>query len=109
PARCAGRAVTAPTQRAAAGGLAGVHCAVFRAGKGVAMAAAGSADGGAATAGGIGGGVAWALAAGALWGLVFVAPLMLPEYPAALQSVARYQWADPGLQGYGHATSWQSV
>ncbi|WP_334153950.1 DMT family transporter [Tepidimonas sp.] len=54
------------------------------------MAAAGSADGGAATAGGIGGGVAWALAAGALWGLVFVAPLMLPEYPAALQSVARY-------------------
>lgn len=35
PARCAGRAVTAPTQRAAAGGLAGVHCAVFRAGKGV--------------------------------------------------------------------------
>jgi drug/metabolite transporter (DMT)-like permease len=35
-------------------------------------------------------GVAFALAAGLMWGLVFVAPLMLPEYPAALQSVARY-------------------
>ncbi len=31
-----------------------------------------------------------ALAAGLMWGLVFVAPLMLPEYPAALLSVARY-------------------
>lgn len=35
-------------------------------------------------------GVAFALAAGLLWGLVFVAPLMLPEYPATLQAVARY-------------------
>lgn len=35
-------------------------------------------------------GVGFALAAGLMWGLVFVAPLMLPEYPAALQSVARY-------------------
>lgn len=35
-------------------------------------------------------GVVFAWAAGMLWGLVFVAPLMLPEYPAALQSVARY-------------------
>lgn len=35
-------------------------------------------------------GVAFALAAGLLWGLVFVAPLILPDYPAALQSVARY-------------------
>lgn len=35
-------------------------------------------------------GVAFALAAGLMWGLVFVAPLMLPEYPAALLSVARY-------------------
>ncbi len=35
-------------------------------------------------------GVVFALAAGLLWGLVFVSPLMLPEYPAALQSVARY-------------------
>lgn len=30
------------------------------------------------------------LAAGLFWGLVFVAPLMLPEYPAVVQSVARY-------------------
>ena len=30
------------------------------------------------------------LAAGLFWGLVFVVPLMLPEYPAAVQSVARY-------------------
>ena len=29
-------------------------------------------------------------AAGLMWGLVFVGPLLLPEYPAALQSVARY-------------------
>lgn len=35
-------------------------------------------------------GVAYALAAGLIWGLVFVGPLLLPEYPAALQSVARY-------------------
>ena len=35
-------------------------------------------------------GVAFALAAGLLWGLVFVTPLLLPEYPAALLSVARY-------------------
>jgi drug/metabolite transporter (DMT)-like permease len=35
-------------------------------------------------------GTAFALAAGLMWGLVFVAPLMLPEYPAALQSAARY-------------------
>lgn len=39
---------------------------------------------------GVGAGVVWALAAGLLWGLVFVAPLMVPEYPAALQSVGRY-------------------
>lgn len=35
-------------------------------------------------------GVSFALAAGLMWGLVFVAPLMLPDYPAGLQSVARY-------------------
>jgi drug/metabolite transporter (DMT)-like permease len=35
-------------------------------------------------------GVCFALAAGMMWGLVFVGPLMLPEYPAALQSVGRY-------------------
>ncbi len=35
-------------------------------------------------------GVAFALAAGMMWGLVFVGPLMLPEYPAALQAFGRY-------------------
>ncbi len=35
-------------------------------------------------------GTLFALAAGLMWGLVFVAPLMLPQYPAAVLSVARY-------------------
>jgi drug/metabolite transporter (DMT)-like permease len=35
-------------------------------------------------------GVLFALAAGLMWGLVFVAPLLLPDYPAALLSVGRY-------------------
>jgi drug/metabolite transporter (DMT)-like permease len=35
-------------------------------------------------------GVAFALAAGMLWGLVFVGPLLIPEYPAMLQSFGRY-------------------
>ncbi len=35
-------------------------------------------------------GVLYALAAGLMWGLVFVGPLLLPEYPPALQSVGRY-------------------
>jgi drug/metabolite transporter (DMT)-like permease len=35
-------------------------------------------------------GVAFALAAGLMWGIVFVAPLLLPEYPAALLSMGRY-------------------
>jgi drug/metabolite transporter (DMT)-like permease len=32
----------------------------------------------------------FALAAGLMWGLVFVGPLLLPEYPAAIQSFGRY-------------------
>lgn len=32
----------------------------------------------------------YALTAGLMWGLVFISPLLLPEYPAALQSVGRY-------------------
>ncbi len=32
----------------------------------------------------------FALTAGLMWGLVFIAPLLLPEYPAALQAFARY-------------------
>jgi drug/metabolite transporter (DMT)-like permease len=35
-------------------------------------------------------GTLFALAAGLMWGLVFVAPLLLPGYPAALLSAARY-------------------
>lgn len=35
-------------------------------------------------------GISFALAAGLVWGLVFVAPLLLPQYPAALLSVGRY-------------------
>jgi drug/metabolite transporter (DMT)-like permease len=35
-------------------------------------------------------GTLFALAAGLMWGLVFVAPLLLPAYPAALLSCARY-------------------
>jgi drug/metabolite transporter (DMT)-like permease len=35
-------------------------------------------------------GTLFALAAGLMWGLVFVAPLLLPTYPAILLSAARY-------------------
>ena len=35
-------------------------------------------------------GILYALVAGMMWGLVFVSPLLLPEYPAALQSFGRY-------------------
>lgn len=35
-------------------------------------------------------GAAFALAAGLMWGLVFITPLLLPDYPAALLSVGRY-------------------
>jgi drug/metabolite transporter (DMT)-like permease len=35
-------------------------------------------------------GTLFALLAGLMWGLVFVAPLLLPAYPAALQTFARY-------------------
>ncbi|MBI5718556.1 MAG: DMT family transporter [Burkholderiales bacterium] len=35
-------------------------------------------------------GTLFALAAGLMWGLVFIAPVLLPEYPAALLSFARY-------------------
>jgi drug/metabolite transporter (DMT)-like permease len=35
-------------------------------------------------------GVSFALAAGLLWGLVFIAPQLLPDYPATLQSFGRY-------------------
>ncbi|WP_034911532.1 DMT family transporter [Erwinia sp. 9145] len=35
-------------------------------------------------------GVVFALCAGLMWGLIFVGPLLVPDYPGALQSVARY-------------------
>ncbi|MEY4749480.1 MAG: hypothetical protein RIQ60_1694 [Pseudomonadota bacterium] len=35
-------------------------------------------------------GTLFALAAGLMWGLVFVGPLLLPDYPALLQSFGRY-------------------
>lgn len=35
-------------------------------------------------------GILYALIAGLLWGLVFIAPVLLPEYPAAVLSVGRY-------------------
>ena len=35
-------------------------------------------------------GTLFALAAGLMWGLVFISPLLLPRYPAALQSFGRY-------------------
>src|SRR5574340_1577202 len=51
-------------------------------------------------------GTLFALAAGLMWGLVFIGPLLLPEYPAALLSFGRYvafgvialplAWADRG-------------
>ena len=66
----------------------------------------------------MGTGVLYALAAGLMWGLVFVGPLLLPEYPAALQSVGRYlafglialtgatlQWACIAM-GYYAVFSW---
>jgi len=38
----------------------------------------------------LGTGTAFALAAGLVWGLVFVVPLLLPQYPALLLSFGRY-------------------
>ena len=35
-------------------------------------------------------GVLYALLAGLFWGLIFVGPLIVPDYPAALQSTGRY-------------------
>lgn len=61
-------------------------------------------------------GIGFALAAGMLWGLVFVGPLLLPDYPAALQSFGRYlafglialplAWLDRGELGRLHRSDW---
>ena len=65
-------------------------------------------------------GTAYALAAGLMWGLVFVAPLLLPEYPPALLAVGRYlafgliclplarlDWAD--LRALTRADWWEAA
>jgi hypothetical protein len=37
--------------------------------------------------------VLYALLAGLMWGLIFVGPLLVPEYPAVLQSMgAIWRW-----------------
>jgi len=65
-------------------------------------------------------GVFYALAAGLMWGLVFVSPLLLPEYPAALQSVGRYlafglialplAWISrAGLRQLSRADWWEAI
>lgn len=35
-------------------------------------------------------GILFALSAGLMWGLIFVGPLLVPEYPGTLQSMGRY-------------------
>ncbi|RBP59490.1 EamA-like transporter family protein [Brenneria salicis ATCC 15712 = DSM 30166] len=35
-------------------------------------------------------GILFALSAGLMWGLIFVGPVIVPDYPAALQSTGRY-------------------
>ncbi|WJV52306.1 DMT family transporter [Pectobacteriaceae bacterium CE90] len=35
-------------------------------------------------------GIIFALSAGLMWGLIFIGPLLIPDYPAALQSTGRY-------------------
>ncbi len=65
-------------------------------------------------------GVACALGAGLLWGLVFVVPLMLPDYPPAMLSFGRYlgfgvialllAWADlPRLQQLQRQDWWMAL
>ena len=65
-------------------------------------------------------GIFCALVAGLMWGLVFVSPLLLAEYPPLLQSVARYLafglislplgWADrEGLRQLTRADWWDAL
>ena len=61
-------------------------------------------------------GILYALGAGLLWGLVFVGPLIVPDYPAALQSAGRYvafglvalplAWHDRARLRGLHASDW---
>jgi len=65
-------------------------------------------------------GISCALLAGLMWGLVFVSPLLLAEYPPVLQSVARYLafglislplgWADrEGLRQLTRTDWWDAL
>ncbi len=65
-------------------------------------------------------GIFYALAAGMMWGLVFVSPALLAEYPPVLQSVGRYlafglialplAWMDrSGLRQLSRADWWAAV
>ena len=48
-------------------------------------------------------GIIYALIAGLMWGLVFVSPLLLPEYPPALQSVgAQEPLSQPARAMHAH-------
>ncbi len=48
-------------------------------------------------------GVLYALLAGLMWGLIFVGPLIVPEYPAILQSTGRYLGAGADCRAAGVA------
>jgi drug/metabolite transporter (DMT)-like permease len=63
-------------------------------------------------------GTLFALAAGLMWGLVFVGPLWLHDYPAVLLSFGRYLafglialpwagWTAPSCGGCGAPTGWR--
>ena len=65
-------------------------------------------------------GIIYALVAGLIWGVVFVSPLLLSEYPAALQSVGRYLafglialplgWVDrSALRRLSRADWWEAI
>lgn len=64
-------------------------------------------------------GILYALVAGMMWGLVFVSPLLLPDYPPALQSVGRYlafglialplAWLDRRRLSQLSRTDWQEA
>jgi drug/metabolite transporter (DMT)-like permease len=65
-------------------------------------------------------GIAAALAAGLMWGLVFVAPLLLPDYPATLLTFGRYLafglvtlpiawWQRAALQRLTRADWWMAI
>ncbi|HDP0315423.1 TPA: DMT family transporter [Salmonella enterica subsp. enterica serovar Concord] len=59
-------------------------------------------------------GVLYALLAGLMWGLIFVGPLIVPDYPALLQSMGRYLaqalvTLPVSLIGYAAVCLWLSI